>query len=97
MADILPFRAWRYNRELSQDIEELTSPLFDVISEKQQKALYDHPYNSIHLSVPLQGESAQQAHQTLDQWKAEGILKQDELPGIYVYYQYFRLAGESKE
>lgn len=97
MADILPFRAWRYNRELSQDIEELTSPLFDVISEKQRKVLYDHSYNSIHLSVPLQGESAQQAHQTLDQWKAEGILKQDELPGIYVYYQYFRLAGESKE
>ena len=97
MAKILPFKAWRYNDELSKDIGELASPLFDVISEKQRKALYDQPYNSIHLSVPLQGETAQQAHQTLDQWKAEGILKQDPLPGIYVYYHYFRLSGESKE
>jgi len=97
MAKILPFKAWRYNPELSQQIEELTSPLFDVISEKQRKKLYEHPYNSIHLSVPLGGDTPQQAHQTLDQWKAEGILQQDALPGIYVYYQYFSLAGQSSE
>ena len=97
MAKILPFRAWRYNPELSKTIQELTSPLFDVISEKQRKALYDHPYNSIHLSVPLGGETPQQAHQTLDQWKAEGILKQDDLPAIYVYYQYFTLPGSKQE
>lgn len=97
MAKILPIRAWRYNEHLSQNIEELTSPLFDVISEKQRKVLYEQPYNSIHLSVPLQSESAQQAHQTLDQWKAEGILKQDMLPSIYVYYQYFTLPGDRKE
>ena len=97
MAKIKPVRAWRYNEELSEYIGEHTSPLFDVISEKQRKALYDQPYNSIHLSVPLQGETAQQAHQTLDQWKAEGIVKQDPLPTIYVYYQYFTLPGDRKE
>ena len=97
MARIVPLRAWRYNQDLSEHISELTSPLFDVISEKQRRALYEQPYNSIHLSVPLKVESAQRAHQTLDQWKAEGILKQDELPGIYVYYQYFKLSGGSKE
>lgn len=97
MAKLLPIRAWRYNQELSQSIDELTSPLFDVISEKQRQALYEQPYNSIHLSVPLKGETAQQAHQTLDQWKAEGILQLDEIPAIYVYYQYFTLAGDKKE
>lgn len=97
MAKIVPIRAWRYNQDLSQNIDELTSPLFDVISEKQRKALYEQPYNSIHLSVPLQIESAQQAHQTLDQWKAEGILELDDLPAIYVYYQYFTLPGDKKE
>jgi uncharacterized protein (DUF1015 family) len=30
MAKILPFRAWRYNDSLAQNIGELTSPLFDV-------------------------------------------------------------------
>lgn len=97
MARIVPFRAWRYNQELSQHIDELTSPLFDVVSEKQRRVLYEQPYNSIHLSVPLKGESTQQAHQTLDQWKAEGILQQDKIPAIYIYYQYFTLPGERKE
>ncbi len=97
MARIVPIRAWRYNQDLSQIIDELTSPLFDVISEKQRKALYEQPYNSIHLSVPLQSETAQQAHQTLDQWKAEGILELDDLPCIYVYYQYFTLPGDKRE
>lgn len=97
MAKIVPIRAWRYNQDLSQNIGELTSPLFDVISEKQRNALYEQPYNSIHLSVPLKTESAQQAHQTLDQWKAEGILELDDLPAIYVYYQYFTLPGDKKE
>ena len=41
MAEILPIRPWRYNPELTVQIEELTSPLFDVVSEKQRKALYD--------------------------------------------------------
>ena len=97
MAVIRPLRAWRYNKELSKNIEGLTSPLFDVISESQRKALYDHPLNSIHLSVPLRGETPQQAHQTLDQWKKDGIIQQDPLPSIYIYYQYFTLPGSKKE
>ncbi len=39
------------------DRKSLTSPLFDVVSEKQRQVLYQNPYNSIHLSVP-QGEDA---------------------------------------
>ncbi|MBX2962822.1 MAG: DUF1015 domain-containing protein [Cyclobacteriaceae bacterium] len=95
MAEIKPIRAWRYNQYLSQSIESLVSPLFDVVSEKQRKTLYQHPYNSIHLSVPL--GSAVQAKEILTQWKQDGIIKQDALPGIYVHYQYFKLPGSSKE
>src|SRR3712207_8342362 len=42
MPQILPFRAWRYNPDLTPFIEDLTSPLFDVVSEKQRKALYQN-------------------------------------------------------
>lgn len=97
MAKILPFRAWRYNRELSSSIQDLTSPLFDVISQQQRDMLYKHPYNSIHLSVPLHGETPGHAHATIEKWKKSGIIEQDKLPGIYVYYQYFSLPGSSKE
>ncbi|HTJ49932.1 MAG TPA: DUF1015 family protein, partial [Cyclobacteriaceae bacterium] len=61
MADIKPLRAWRYNEDLSKNIDELTSPLFDVVSEKQRKALYQNPYNSIHLSVPATDHPADHA------------------------------------
>lgn len=97
MAKILPFRAWRYNRELGASIDELTSPLFDVISQNQRDVLYKNTFNSIHLSVPLNSETPDEAHETIERWKATGVLEQDPLPGIYVYYQHFSLPGSSKE
>ena len=97
MAKITPFRAWRYNEELSESIEELTSPLFDVISKSQRDALYANPFNSIHLSVPQNMDTAKGASALLEQWKLSGILKQDPLPGIYVYYQHFSLPGIPQE
>jgi uncharacterized protein (DUF1015 family) len=96
MAEILPFRAWRYNAELSKNIDDLTAPLFDVVSEKQRKALYQNPYNSIHLSVPQPPDAADRAHKMLQDWKTNDVIVQDKLPAIYVYYQYFQLAGSSK-
>ncbi len=97
MAEIKPLRAWRYNTKLGRNIDSLTSPLFDVVSEKQRKALYKNPFNSIHLSVPLEPDAADRGASTLQQWKENGTLVQDALPGIYVYYQYFKFAGSSKE
>lgn len=93
MADIIPIKAWRYNPTLASDIETLTSPLFDVVSERQRENLYQNPLNSIHLSVPLESNS----EEILKKWKAEGIIQQDVIPGIYVYYQYFKLQGSEKE
>ena len=89
MAKIQPLRAWRYNRKLSAGIDELTSPLFDVISQKQRDALYANEFNSIHLSVPLHSETPKAAKATVEKWKELGVIEQDPLPGIYVYYQHF--------
>jgi len=93
MANIRPLKAWRYNPQLSEKIDELTSPLFDVVSEEQRQALYDNPLNSIHLSVPLGSRSVTQ---TLSDWKTKGIIVQDSLPAIYVYYQHFTLPGSKR-
>ena len=78
-------------------MESLTSPLFDVVSEKQRQALYKNPLNSIHLSVPLGPEAPLHAADTLAQWKEDGTILQDALPGMYVYFQYFRMHGSAKE
>jgi len=96
MAEIRPFRAWRYNRELSVNIEDLSSPLFDVVSQSQRDLLYENPLNSIHLSVPQGENPAENAAQKLVQWKKDGIIKQDPVPAIYVYYQQFRFPGDSQ-
>lgn len=97
MAAILPLKAWRYKDELGKNMEALTAPLFDVVSSKQRELLYQNPLNSIHLSVPQGDQPHLEAMRLLDRWKADGILVQDELPSIYVYYQYFRLPGEQDE
>lgn len=97
MAEIQPVRGWRYNSQLSQQIDDYVSPLFDVVSTKQREALYRNPLNSIHLSVPIGVDAVGEARQRLADWQAHGVLRQDELPGIYAYYQYFRLPGSSQE
>lgn len=97
MAEILPIRPWRYNREVGKEIDSLTSPLFDVVSEKQRKSLYLNPYNSIHLSVPQEPNAPERALDLIQKWKSQGILLQDKVPGIYVYFQYFKLSGSPKE
>ncbi len=93
-------RGWRYNATLGADIDQYVAPLFDVVSAKQRAALYQNPLNSIHLSVPRGGraaEAAAEAAHRLREWQQGGVLTQDALPGIYVYYQYFRLPGAARE
>ena len=93
-------RGWRYNTVLGANIDEYVSPLFDVVSARQRAALYQNPLNSIHLSVPRganAAEAAAEAARRLREWQATGVLTQDPLPSIYVYYQYFRLPGSARE
>lgn len=97
MAEIKPFRAWRYHPSLLEKIEDLTSPLFDVASETQRRALYGNPLNSIHLSIPRGDEPAKAAADILNKWKVENQIVQDEIPGIYVYYQYFSLPSDPRQ
>lgn len=96
MAEIRPFKSWRYRPSLLKNIEALTSPLFDVASEKQREALYGNPLNSIHLSIPRGDQPAKNAATILNEWKQRNYLIQDQVPGIYVYYQYFSLPSEPK-
>ena len=94
MAEIRPFRAWRYHSKHTAYIDKLVSPLFDVISEKQRKQLYNEHLNSMHLSVPLGEKPASQAKNTLSKWIRDKDLVQDKKSCIYVYYQYFYLPND---
>jgi len=97
MPEIRPFRAWRYNETLLKDIGELTSPLFDVASEKQKASLYANPHNSIHLAIPCGERPSANALRILQKWQTEGSLRRDPDPAIYVYYQHFRLPADPRQ
>lgn len=96
MAEILPIRPWRYHPQFSRNIDDLTAPLFDVVSDNQRRALYQNPYNSIHISAPQSPDPATRAARILNEWKSSGVIVQDAIPGIYVHYQYFRISGNPK-
>lgn len=97
MAEIRPLRAWRYNKNLHHTLENLVSPLFDVVSEKQREKLYEQPLNSIQISVPKGETPAESAAKKIAEWKQQSIIVQDDLPSIYVYYQHYALAGSSRQ
>lgn len=96
MAEIKPFRAWRYNESLQKKIGQLVSPLFDVVSATQRKRLYDEEFSSIHLSVPSSSDDLASTSDKVKEWKQQGTLVQDDLPAIYVYYQYFTLPNSTQ-
>lgn len=74
-------------------MEELTSPLFDVVSDAYRNFLYGHPHNSIHLSSPAEAHPPEAARVRLQHWIENDVLKQDKEPAIYAYEQVFSLPG----
>jgi uncharacterized protein (DUF1015 family) len=96
MAEILPFRGLRYADSLLPNIAALSSPLFDVVSEKHLRRLYATPHNSIHLSVPEGDNKGIKAAETLRAWREAKVLVQDDDFAIYPYFQYFNLPGQKE-
>jgi uncharacterized protein (DUF1015 family) len=100
MAEIHPFRAFRYDTNRVQLDQVLTQP-YDKISPVMQERYYAaSPYNliSIEKGKVLPDDSPQnnvytRAAQKLDEWIAQKILIQDDAPGIYIYSQEYLVPG----
>ena len=94
MAEIRAFRALRFSRTAGAP-EQLVCPPYDIISEQQRLGyLQRNPHNIIRLELPRDGEDPyRQAAETLSAWQAEGLLRQDERPGLYVYEIEFSTDG----
>jgi uncharacterized protein (DUF1015 family) len=94
MANIRPFRAWRFNKKI-ESIDALISPLLDK-TDKSLSPLYKNPYNSIHLAAPLKENTGKNISGLVHKWKEEKIIIQDPLPSVYVYYQYYQLPDSDR-
>ena len=100
MADIHPFRAFRYDPTQVSPANAVTQP-YDKITP----ALQDHyyaasPYNLVRIILGRREEAddAQtnvysRAADHFHDWRQKGILRQDSQPSIYAYAQRFTLPG----
>ena len=101
MANIKPFRGYRYNTDKITNIGSVVSPPYFNMLKEDKDALYDKSeYNSVRLFSGKKQETDMpndnvftRAKAYLDKWIAEDILVRDEEPVIYMYEQTIEMGG----
>jgi uncharacterized protein (DUF1015 family) len=102
MAEVQPFRGFRYDLARVGTLSDVIAPPYDVIDPALQQALYDRsPYNVIRLILNKEtpADSANdnrytRAAQTLRDWTRDSVLAQDSARSLYVYQQEFEVEGK---
>jgi uncharacterized protein (DUF1015 family) len=102
MADVHPFRAFRYDPQRVSPARVVTQP-YDKITPVLQDRYYEaSPYNLVRIILGRREESDNPANNVYSRaaanfgdWRRQGILRQDALPSLYVYSQGFALPGSS--
>lgn len=95
MVQIKPFQGLRYNPKTVDNIQQVVAPPYDVISPAQQEAFYaQHPENVIRLILGKKSDADTdennvytRAHQSLEDWRQQGKLMQEDKPAFYAYSQ----------
>ena len=98
---IKPFKAFRFDKEISGDVGNCIAPPYDVISPDRQEQLYKKSKHNIvriikgRTTASDNGDNNQytRAADYLNNWIKQGVLKQDTAETIYAYVQDFELAG----
>ncbi len=100
MADIYPFKGYRYNEEQVGDINKVVTPPYDKIEgEDRIKFQERNPYNIIRLILgedEHKKEEYQQAADYLQDWIDKDVLIQESEAGFYAYNQEYEVAGQTR-
>ena len=92
MAEVIPFKGYRYNQDLIEKLADVMAPPYDVISPQEQAELYQrHPNNVIRLILGQQRQGDDHNENTytrarthLYQWIENHILVRDAQPNFYL-------------
>jgi len=103
MADIQPFRAYRYDLGRVGALGDVIAPPYDVIDAALQQQLYDRsPFNVIRLILNQETPADidkdnryTRSARCLKEWLADDVLVQDSARGLYVYHQDFKVEEQS--
>jgi uncharacterized protein (DUF1015 family) len=101
VAVVRPFRAVRYARPVGSDVSSLAAPPYDVVTPDQRRRLLDgDARNVVALELPdgpldpsAPGNRYETGAATWCEWRAAGVLSQDEAPAIYVLEQRYDQDG----
>ncbi|MGC2744498.1 MAG: DUF1015 domain-containing protein [Candidatus Angelobacter sp.] len=100
MAEIIPFKALRYDPDQVKLEDVLTQPYDKITPEMQSKYYERSTHNLVRIILGKAGETDTDAFNVytraaeyLHDWRSGGILKQDSVPGIYAYSQTFTVPG----
>jgi uncharacterized protein (DUF1015 family) len=100
MAEIIPFKALRYDPDQVKLEDVLTQPYDKITPEMQSKYYERSAHNLVRIILGKAGETDTEAFNVytraaeyLHDWRSSGILKQDPEPGIYAYAQTFTVPG----
>jgi uncharacterized protein (DUF1015 family) len=100
MAEIRPFRAYRYDTDRVALKDVLTQPYDKITPEMQERYYAASPYNLIAIEKgrPAPGDTPEdnvytRAAARLEEWIGAKILVQDQAPSIYVYAQDYLVPG----
>ncbi|PIQ85828.1 MAG: hypothetical protein COV74_07370 [Candidatus Omnitrophica bacterium CG11_big_fil_rev_8_21_14_0_20_45_26] len=100
MAEVIPFKAWRYNTK-QVEIEKVVAPPYDVISVEEQEALYQrHDCNIIRVELSKENGTVNKYEAAAHQWSRwiqERMIQQDQTAGYYLYETVFRDLDGEKE
>ena len=86
---IKPFRPVLFRK----DLENVTSPPFDVVTKSQEAVLKKNLYNITHLTLPDSGDAGH-SRLLIDRWMEEGILVREDVDSLIIITQDFRGNGK---
>ncbi|MFZ0138960.1 MAG: DUF1015 domain-containing protein, partial [Candidatus Sulfotelmatobacter sp.] len=102
MADIHPFRAFRYDPRQASPARVVTQPYDKITPELQGRYYEASPHNLVRIILGRRQENDNAVNNVYSRaagyfrdWRREGILRQDSDPSVYVYSQRFTLPGSS--
>src|SRR5258708_30322837 len=102
MADIFPFRAYRYNPARVHPAEVLTQPYDKITPAMAEKYAAASPYNLIPVEkgkvMPddAPGNNVHtRAAKALQDWIQAGVIVRDAAPSLYAYFQEYPVPGNN--
>jgi uncharacterized protein (DUF1015 family) len=101
MAEVRPFRGFRYDLGKVGSLSNVVAPPYDVIDASLQQTLHDlSPANAIRVELTQDDPEGKVdkytlAARTLNGWLHDDILRQDTARALYLYEQEFTVEGKT--